>query len=633
MNVSVFLGPRPARMCAVVCALAVTTEATAEITPAAERVLARHLEAVGGAEAVRAIHTTHLKAKLEAFGLVGSTEVWSQSPDRSMTRTEIGPFKLADGYDGAVAWRTDPTGKFSILDGKDLEEAKSAAYFENDLWLMADQGGGSVSVVKDSAAGSGYVVLEVVPPVGRTRRYWINTTTNLIDKSTTQRDQQKIVNTYADYRQVMSAGKARRVAFVQTTEIVGMPANTVKVAVETIELNVAVDESLFAPPRPPTDVVKYLKTPGVATLPFTYLARHVWLKASVNGGLPADFIYDTGASLTVIDSAYAAKIGLEAQGALHAQGAGSAGSASLSSLRTLRVDGDGGDGVEMKDSRVAILSINAMLAPFFWRDCAGIIGYDFITQFVNEIDFDRKTLTLRDPKTFHYDGKGTAIPMTLAGTVPVVPMKIDGQYDGQFRIDVGSSSTVDVHTPYVAKHGLREKAHPAIDVIGGGFGGTFTNTLTRMKKVEIGPYSWTEPLISLASTTSGALASEDYAGNLGNHILERFKCTFDYDHKTLYVEPGAKYASRDHFTRAGIQLARYGDTVKAMQVIQGSPAARAGLRENDVVTAIGGKPVLSWTLEGLRELFEDGTVGAKVKIEIEREGKRKKLSVKLEEML
>src|SRR4029077_15822639 len=139
---------------------------------------------------------------------------------------------------------------------------------------------------------------------------------------------------------------------------------------------------------------------GHARLPFEYLGRHVWLRASVNGGPPADFVYDTGASITVIDSAYAAKIGLKSEGQLQGEGAGSAGTGAFSTLQSLRVSGADGDGVEMKDMKIAVLSVNSTLAPFFWRDCAGIIGFDLINRFVNEIDYDGNTLTLYDPKAF-----------------------------------------------------------------------------------------------------------------------------------------------------------------------------------------------------------------------------------------
>ena len=66
--------------------------------------------------------------------------------------------------------------------------------------------------------------------------------------------------------------------------------------------------------------------------------------------------------------------------------------------------------------------------------------------------YTRRVLTLRDPKTFEYHGKGTRLPMTLAGTVPVVKMTLDHSIEGEYRLDVGSNSTVDVHGPFVRKH-------------------------------------------------------------------------------------------------------------------------------------------------------------------------------------
>ena len=615
--------------------LVANSNAHAEITPDAARAIARHVEAIGGTEAVTGVRSVHLIAKVEAFGLTGSTEVWARQPDQRATRTQIGPFKLSNGFDGKVGWRTDPTGKFSTLDGKDLADTRSEAYFENERWLAVDQGGGRVSVVAEPEAGRDYTVIEVTPPDGRARRLWIHAKTGLIDKATSKQDQMQLVNTYSDYR--LSAtppgGKPRRIAHSQLTQIIGMPANDLKVTVTEYEPNAAFDDAVFQPPTSQTEIVTWLKTPGVARLPFDYRNRHVWLRASVNGQPPADFIYDTGASVTVIDSTYAASIGLVSEGTLQSQGAGSAGSASLSKLSTLRVQGADGDGVELKDQSVAVLSVNPFLAPFFWRDCAGIIGYDFIARFVNEVDYDSTRLVLHDPKTFKYGGKGTAIPMRIAGTVPVITMKIDDQYEGEFRLDVGSSSAVDLHTPFVKKHDLRDKAKPAIQVVGGGFGGTFTSTLTRMKKMSVGPYSWTEPLITLSSTTEGALASEDYAGNVGNQILERFTCTFDYDHKTLYLEPGARYLERDRFSRSGVQFAKFGDTVKAMQVLKGSAAEKAGIQVEDVVLTVNGKPVTDWDAEGLRSVMEGKKAGEKVTIEYERAGMRRKATLKLAEIL
>ena len=303
---------------------------------------------------------------------------------------------------------------------------------------------------------------------------------------------------------------------------------------DSVWVNEALPADLFAPPSD-QGAVRYLKTPGLARLPFEYQARHVWLRASVNGGPPADFIFDTGASLTVLDSAYAAKIGLQTEGLQQGQGAGATGSASFAVLSSLTVAATDGDGIEVKDARVAVLNVNAILAPYFWRDCAGVIGFDFINRFVDELDFDARRLTLHDPKTFQHAGPGTAIPMTLAGHTPVVTMTLDGGITGDFRVDVGSGSSVDLHTPFVKRHDLMTKAGKGVEVMGGGFGGTFTTRMVRMKKIEIGPYSWADPVVSLSQATVGAFTSEDYAGNIGNRILERFKVTLDYERRQMWL--------------------------------------------------------------------------------------------------
>ena len=63
------------------------------------------------------------------------------------------------------------------------------------------------------------------------------------------------------------------------------------------------------------------------------------------------------------------------------------------------------------------------------------------------------------------------------------------------------------------------------------------------------------------------------------------------------------------------------------RVIPGSPAAKAGLRSNDVVVAVDGRPVGS---EGeLREALHGHKKGDKVTLEIARDGKRQKIDVTL----
>jgi hypothetical protein len=602
--------------------------ARAEIAPKARPVIERFIQAVGGRAAVDSIRSTRSKEEVHAFGLSGQTVSFTRAPDHRASVTSLGPIRVLDGYDGETGWRVDPSGKLAILDGKDLESAQGSAYFDNDQWLRPDQTGGSIAFTGDTTDSTGaYTVLEVTPPVGRPRTLWFDRNTGLLARVVAKQDQQVVTSTLSDYREV--AG--RKFAFHTVSQVTGMPANDITVQVDSLWVNEIVPDAFFSPPPEEDNRTRWLKSPGVATLPFQYRGRHVWLRASVNGKPPADFIFDTGASLTVLDSTYAAGIGVATEGKMQAQGAGASGGAAFATLESVRVEGPNGDGVELRDRKIAVLSVNSILAPFFWRDCAGILGYDFITQFVTTVNFDDSTLTLHDPASFQYQGAGKAVPFQLAGTIPTVPFTLDDTWKGLARVDVGSSSTIDLHAPFVKANDIAGKVGKTLEVTG--FGGTFTNRLARVKKMEVGPFSWNDPLISLSSATTGAFASEDYAGNIGNHLLERFICTFDYEHRILYLEPGKRFGERDQFSRAGVQLVKSEGVVTAQQVLSDSPAAKAGLKEGDQIVSIDGRPIAQWHYEEVRGLLEEGEVGRQVTFEISRDGKAKKLKFKLRELI
>ena len=601
--------------------------ARAAVDEASRPVLERYLREVGG-QAFLGLRSVHTRGTLAAFGMGGAIESWVVRPDRNATKFAIGPFQIATGYDGTTGWRTDPNGKVLKLDGKDLDELKGGLWLESNAWLRPDQGGGRVAWAGEESDSAGhYAVLELTPPAGRARRLYFDRGSGLLVRQVSKNDQQTVVTRLGDYRPVGDV----RMSFRSTTEVVGQPMNTIRMAVDSVWLDEEIPAAVFALPGEATGV-RYLKAEGTARLPFEYRARHVWLEASVNDGPPEHFIFDTGASITVLDSAYAARIGLATEGRQQGQGAGAVGSASFAVVPKLRVVAADGDGIEMEDVRVGVLSVNSILAPYFWRDCAGILGFDFISRFVNEIDFDRGVLTLYDPAKFTYAGAGQAVPMTLAGHTPVVRMKLDDAIEGDFRVDVGSGSTVDLHTPFVKQHDLMQRA-PYVEVTGGGFGGTFTTRIVRMKKLELGPFAWADPLVSLSQATAGAFTSEDYAGNIGTRVLERFKVTLDYERRQMWLEPGARYARRDVLARSGMQLARTADTVRVMAVLPGSAGAKAGLREGDVVTALDGRPLAGLGPDDVAAVLDDGAEGGTHTLDLVRDGRTKRVKLKLKEML
>jgi hypothetical protein len=609
--------------------------ARAAITPEAAKVIERYVAVTGGAEAFAAERTIHTVGRLEGFGFTGVIETWTARPDRFYSRTELGPFKAMEGSEGGLSWRTDPTtGRVSRLTDRDSLEAVVAAWFTMERWAEPAQAGGSAEVTGHERDSTGaYTVLGVNAPnpgVLKPHKLWFADATGLLVKEESAHDQAWVISTAEDWRK--SGGRLR--AYANATVLSNMPANRMRSLSDSIIVNAEPAGVPFAMPGAGGgNALAWLRTPGIARLPFEYRARHVWLRGSIDGGPDQDFLFDTGASVSVIDSAFAASIGLVSTGHMQAAGVGASGSASFTTLNSLAIKGPDGDGVELRDLKVATMSIVPVFAPYFWRTFAGVIGYDVISRFVTTIDFDSTRMVLRDPKTFQWTGSEPALPMKLNGVIPSVEAVIDTQFSGQFRLDVGSSSTVDIHTPFVKAHALDDRLRDSREITGAGFGGAFTNALGRLGSMSIGPYSWRDPMVTLSRVTDGALASEDFAGNIGNHILERFRVTLDYEGRRVWLEPGRRYHDRDAFTRSGLMLAWEPGRMSAVSVLPGSPAEKAGVREGDEVLAVGGRAVEKWSAAQLEAALEDGPDGREVKLRVRRDGHERTVKMRVEEML
>ncbi|MBI5709778.1 MAG: PDZ domain-containing protein [Candidatus Eisenbacteria bacterium] len=601
------------------------------ISPAAQEVVERYLKASGGRAAFEAESTLHVKGRVVAAGLKGRFEAWLGYPDRRVTNLTLGSLKRRTGCDGIAAWQTDLSSrKVRRLDGKDLEAALADAWFQCESWARRDQGGGRVTLGSKSFGAEGTLQsLDVTPPVGQSRRLWFGTRTGLLARVRAQRDQHAWDERISEYRRL--GGRKRA-----TVNEAGSPDFAASYECTTLDSawsDVPLAAEFFAPPPSKESPISWLGTPRVARLPIRYIGRHVWVRASLDGAPAADFLLDTGASLTALDERYAAGLGLAREGALLAEGVGGVGGASFAKLRRIRVAGPGGDGVEVHDFKVGIVDLGEGLEEAMWRRPAGLLGSDFISRFVAEIDYDHETLTLRDPQGFAYQGKGAAVPMGLAGGIPTVSLALDEACAGTFLVDVGNGFHLSLHASLARRCRPFRLGRRELEVYGGGIGGGFVSTLCRLDSLRIGPYGWNGPLVAISLHIRGMVGSQDYAGNIGNGVLERFKCTFDYARGRLYLEPGARYGERDHTSRLGAWFVRLQDRVVVADVARGSPAEEAGLEPGDELREIDGKPVRRLAREELKRVLDDGEPGSTLTLTVARELHERQIEVTLADIL
>lgn len=104
--------------------------------PTAEAIVARHVEAIGGADAFRAVQSVHARGRLEipAQGIVAAFELFTARPSRMLYRVNVpGVGVIENGYDGQLGWSVSPISGPELLSGRQLEEAAEDAWFDGPL--------------------------------------------------------------------------------------------------------------------------------------------------------------------------------------------------------------------------------------------------------------------------------------------------------------------------------------------------------------------------------------------------------------------------------------------------------------------------------------------------------------------
>lgn len=111
--------------------------ARSQALPSAEEVIARHVEAIGGREAIESRTSLHFTGAVEIVGqgLVGEMEVYSAAPNKmlnSVSFADVG-VETRSGYDGEVGWSVDTMMGERLLQGGELQQLIDESDFYADL--------------------------------------------------------------------------------------------------------------------------------------------------------------------------------------------------------------------------------------------------------------------------------------------------------------------------------------------------------------------------------------------------------------------------------------------------------------------------------------------------------------------
>jgi PDZ domain-containing protein/aspartyl protease len=351
--------------------------------------------------------------------------------------------------------------------------------------------------------------------------------------------------------------------------------------------------------------------PKDVAIPFELANNHIFIKVKVDQSPPTWFAIDTGDKDAIIDTQRAKDLGLNLGGELEVHGVGkttsTANYVNNSSFSIVGLDGF---------SQPLFLALPLTdVAVHTGHQCSGIIGFDFLSKFVVEIDYDHKTLILHDRDHYQYKGDGESLPIGFDSGRPHIPVQITqigrAPIDASFLVDVGDGNAVTLNSPFVTQEHLMASSHKTVvRTLGYGVGGGFTSPVGRIQQIDIGHFVIANPVTTYSNADTGAFAASVVQGSIGADVLRRFKVILDYAHNRIIFERGAHFADPLEYDMSGLALSAVDTRDKTLnvdEVYRDSPASEAGVRQGDALTSIDGQPISAFTLSDVREMFRHET--------------------------
>jgi hypothetical protein len=512
------------------------------------------IAASAGAQPVDAVH---LVWQTSDDGTPGTRDEWVTRAGARRELIDHGRDRTLDVFDGKHGWRRDWNGFVAPLEGFDLKRHADFARLH---------------------------AFGVTGPVDRVELPSFDG---------------KMSVTFSDFREVERV----QVPFTETR--VSGPSKTV-MHLQSIDFHPKDVPPFTRPDAGPNDAF-FLRGQQSETVPFNFDNNHIMILATVNGVGPIWFLVDTGADVNYINQSRIGELRMQPYGALQTIGGGETaiGGAFVEHV-TFRI----GD-VELRDQHCSVLELKG-LEKLYGMPMGGLLGYDFLSRFVVDIDYGHRTLTLGHREQGTGD-RGVRVPLMMQGQQPYLAgsIRVGGEtIPSWFILDVGAADTMTFTTPFIAAHKLLERAGdkernvlhvaaPDVEAYAP------TNVRGLVDAITVGSVEIPHVPVNLSVAKNGAYTSPAFDGNVGETLLAKFAhVVLDYGRGEMVLVPGPDTAKpMQERTTFGLTIIAGGEafhTFTVTAVRAESPAARAGFVKGDVIAAVDGAPASHMNLAAVK---------------------------------
>lgn len=231
----------------------------------------------------------------------------------------------------------------------------------------------------------------------------------------------------------------------------------------------------------------------------------------------------------------------------------------------------------------------------FPENVDGIVGGALFFRFAVRIDMSASTIDVIEPTAFEPAAGASVLPLRQAGGFVFVraALTIDEQdpVDAELVVDLGANHALSIYAHNAA--GIQVPARTIETVVGRGLLSPIRGKIGRVRSIRLGDFTVDGVVTSFLNPEHAhAGDSNETDGNLGAGLLRRFVVTFDHAASRIVLERGTEFDEPFEHDMSGLAFdLAYGGEREVIAVVDGSPAARAGIEVGDVVVALDGTPI------------------------------------------
>jgi hypothetical protein len=369
----------------------------------------------------------------------------------------------------------------------------------------------------------------------------------------------------------------------------------------------------------------------IAKIPFELEGEHIYIRVNIENSRELEFIFDTGAGATVINSSVVEELRFKSEEIIENTGASGKVNVEIFQDKNIRLN-------SLELSKIDLQGASlSHLEQSIGRDIDGIIGYDLLKKYVTEINYDSSELIIFKSKRYKYRGNGKMIKIDL-GKIPTAFFEIslnDSTYHKEeFILDNGAGLAMAFTTPFSKRNNLKKVMGKTYPNNTRGFSDNIAEVdIGRVKGLKILDNEYKNIPANIYNTKVGIFALEGIAGILGNEILKRYNITFDYKRKRSYWEPNHKFDS-DSFkvSYSGIKIKSNSDKSKVIvDFIIPDSVTTDEIKIGDEIIEIDGIKTSDSKLNQLRELLMQN--GKKIRIKFIHNNKLKEIFIDLKSLI